>query len=490
MKQRPAAGILLISAILLILTAGLTGADTFEWQTDGNGNWNDGSNWSRTSGTSTRTFPDDSSDTAIFGDIITEDRTISIPAAGITVGGLQTGDSSHTYALGGTGSLSGGNFGWFSLLNGGTVQFDTTASFGTNSTVNGPGTIIVNDQITNTSFIRFQGGIDLEVNSEFQGGHNFRYEGGGQVLSIGTVSSVTASTNPMQLEKVTVRAVGADRSIDDNVLFTANPGGGNYTFFDGTNGNDLTITGTTQLQGRGGRDFRQHLDTATLELAGNVTWTMTGDRSSDLGDRPDAINLVNNGTLLISGSGNTYNDSTGDGVNIEGNGNFIVNNTTGSATGTGNNLWIDSGVTLGGVGSVSGSNLILRGGTIAPGNSTGTLTVGDATFEAGSTYEWEFGDGGSDLLAVDGNLTIDDDFTIDIVDLHGGPFGTLDLITYTGTLDGDPSLWTINHPPEVSYSQILGDGGSIRLTGLTPEPTTTLLLTLAGLVLLSGRKRP
>jgi hypothetical protein len=36
-------------------------------------------------------------------------------------------------------------------------------------------------------------------------------------------------------------------------------------------------------------------------------------------------------------------------------------------------------VTLGGDGSVSGSDLILRGGTVAPGNSTGTLTVGNAT---------------------------------------------------------------------------------------------------------------
>jgi hypothetical protein len=307
MKQHfPATGTnLLVYAVVLAVTAGFATADTFEWQTDGNSDWNDGANWTKTSGTSARTFPNDSSDTAVFDDIITDDRTVSVPAGGITVGGLQVGDSSHTYVLGGTGNLSGGRFGWFSLRNGGTVRFDTTAGFGTNSTIGGPGKIIVNDQITNTSFIRFQGGIDLEVNSEFQGGHNFRYEGGGQVLSIGTVSSVTASTNPMQLEKVTVRAIGADRTIDDNVLFTANPGGGNYTFFDGTNGNNLTITGTTQLRGRGGRDFKQHLDTATLELAGNVTWSMTGDRSSDLGDRPDAINLVNNGTLLISPTGNT-----------------------------------------------------------------------------------------------------------------------------------------------------------------------------------------
>jgi hypothetical protein len=163
---------------------------------------------------------------------------------------------------------------------------------------------------------------------------------------------------------------------------------------------------------------------------------------------------------------------------VDGSGRLLLNNTAGSATGTGNSLvvgrqnWVGStSVVLGGVGSTDSDLIIGAGGTLAPGNSTGTLSAENVTFEAGSTYEWEFGEGSSDLLAVDGNITIEDDndFTIDITDLRGGPFGTLDLMTYGGTLDGDPDLWTINLPPRVTFNDLNDTGDAIQITGVTPR---------------------
>ncbi len=67
--------------------------------------------------------------------------------------------------------------------------------------------------------------------------------------------------------------------------------------------------------------------------------------------------------------------------------------------------------TLGGAGTITGQLLV--NGTLAPGNSIGTITVdGDATFSAGSTTQIEINDGGNtpgvhnDLIDVDGDATI------------------------------------------------------------------------------------
>jgi outer membrane autotransporter protein len=66
-----------------------------------------------------------------------------------------------------------------------------------------------------------------------------------------------------------------------------------------------------------------------------------------------------------------------------------------------------NGGTLGGSGTV-GDVTVNSGGTVAPGNSIGTLNVnGNATFNAGSTYEVEVNSGGqSDLLLATGVVTI------------------------------------------------------------------------------------
>ncbi|WP_122448130.1 autotransporter outer membrane beta-barrel domain-containing protein, partial [Pseudomonas viridiflava] len=65
----------------------------------------------------------------------------------------------------------------------------------------------------------------------------------------------------------------------------------------------------------------------------------------------------------------------------------------------------DSGI-LGGNGSV-GALTANRGGTVAPGNSIGTLRVaGDLLLAPGSTYEVELSPAGSDRLVVGGQATV------------------------------------------------------------------------------------
>jgi hypothetical protein len=160
----------------------------------------------------------------------------------------------------------------------------------------------------------------------------------------------------------------------------------------------------------------------------------------------------------------------------------------GLITTTGNSLIIPQNVVLAGGGSTDST--VQMSGTVAPGNSIDTLSTGAITFQSGSSYQWEFTGTSGDLLAVNGNLSIDDNFTIDALNL--GPNGpdTIDLMTYTGGFTGDPDLWTVNLPPDFKYDSITGSGGTVQITGLTPEPTAAALLTLAALALLTGRKRP
>jgi hypothetical protein len=64
----------------------------------------------------------------------------------------------------------------------------------------------------------------------------------------------------------------------------------------------------------------------------------------------------------------------------------LANNTSGSATGTGN-VSISSGATLGGTGTISGS--VSGAGTIDPGNSPGILTVAQVIPSSGLDFDFE-----------------------------------------------------------------------------------------------------
>jgi uncharacterized protein with beta-barrel porin domain len=83
--------------------------------------------------------------------------------------------------------------------------------------------------------------------------------------------------------------------------------------------------------------------------------------------------------------------------------------------------------TMGGYGTLTGN--VLNGGTVAPGNSIGTLTIaGGYTHAAGAVLETQVGDGASDLLAVTG-----------AADIQGG---TLQVVPYGYATAGDYTFLT------------------------------------------------
>ncbi len=80
-------------------------------------------------------------------------------------------------------------------------------------------------------------------------------------------------------------------------------------------------------------------------------------------------------------------------------------------TGVTSDVTVNSGGTLGGAGSITGE--LFLNGTLAPGNSIGTLTInGNANFNPGSTTQIEINDGGNtpgvhnDLIVVNGDVMI------------------------------------------------------------------------------------
>jgi len=124
-----------------------------------------------------------------------------------------------------------------------------------------------------------------------------------------------------------------------------------------------------------------------------------------------SLNKIGAGTLELT-QANTYSGGT-----IIDGGTLRAGNTSGSATGTGG-VVVNASGTLGGNGSVAGTTIVQSGGTIAPGASTGELSLSNATFKAGSTLAIELaGVSDFDHLRVDGTATLGG--TLDLSYLSG-----------------------------------------------------------------------
>lgn len=137
------------------------------------------------------------------------------------------------------------------------------------------------------------------------------------------------------------------------------------------------------------------------------------------------------GTTVLS-TPSTY---TG-GTEVTG-GKLVVNNTTGSATGTGQ-VTIDVGGALGGSGFIGGDTFVA--GTLAPGNSPGTLTFAqDLTLASSAVTLVELASGALyDRIVVGGELTFGGTLQIEVgddFDPAGGQFQLFEAGTYSGNFD-------------------------------------------------------
>jgi autotransporter-associated beta strand protein len=252
---------------------------------------------------------------------------------------------------------------------------------------------------------------------------------------------------------------------------------------------------------------------------------------------PDAhanqlVGTATQGTVILSAA-NTY----GGGTEVLG-GTLLVNNTTGSGSGTGP-VWVTAGTTLGGIGTLrpTGANGILIDGTVAPGtpltnDGVGRLSFdtvdGSLVFAASSQLVFELYSNGTNGLAI----TLDSNGFIDTI---GGSFnGTgsdslafnstgLGLLNFTNATAGSLGvIFGTGYTPQLGdafdlldFNQVSGlstslltlpnlssygadwvwddtkftSHGVIAITTVIPEPSRAALCLLAGLATALRRRR-
>jgi len=227
--------------------------------------------------------------------------------------------------------------------------------------------------------------------------------------------TVTVAGGTLRLGNVNALSINNDvvvANTSPNSNASGNPG--TVTTLD-VNGFNQTIR---SLSGGGSFGGNVLLGSGTLTIGGSGTATYAGSISGS-----GALIKNGAGKQTLAGS-SSYSGNTS--VNL---GTLLVNNTAGSATGSGAVTVGATGSTSygtlgGGAGAATGGTLISLGGAtkqvyaanavgiiegavtvnqfghLAPGNSVGTTTVGALTLDGGSVLDWEFNLNANDFVDV------------------------------------------------------------------------------------------
>ncbi|QQE12605.1 autotransporter-associated beta strand repeat-containing protein [Planctomycetota bacterium] len=397
-------------------------------------------------------------------------------------------------------------YGDMTIQNGADFEYIGASRIHNALTVTGSGTLLTGDQMyvsTHSTEKRFVVEDDAEVNiagfftiGAYGPGHISVQSGGklstGRFIVQGTSSGlITGSDSQL--------TINSNLFLYDSSGLAVNDGAGvevtGYTKVGTPEG--FTIDGgtfkTDQL-------IVNNTSTPTISISGmnaltighlNGSSTYQGFIQDAEGGAGELIK-VGTGTFTLT-QANTYTGSTKvfDGT-------LLVNNSSDSATGSGNVIVRDSG-TLGGNGFIEDGRVILyTGGTLAPGQSAGHLTVenitfyhGDTTLEIelggladteydvlsilGSAVLGEFGSPQLDVSLIDG-FTLDLDQQFDIVNISGIRYGEFDGLSEGALVNSFDDIGLF-----ITYQA--GDGNDIALyTAAIPEPTSYVMLGLGGLV--------
>jgi fibronectin-binding autotransporter adhesin len=192
------------------------------------------------------------------------------------------------------------------------------------------------------------------------------------------------------------------------------------------------------------------------------TWSI-GGRNSDttfagqIGEQNTnantAIQKMGAGKWTVTGS-NSYSGGT-----LVSGGALIVDNISGSGTGSGD-VEIATGAMLGGTGAIAGSVIVDANATFAPGNPSGALSIGmDLNCDAAAHLQFTLG-ASSSSATVAGNLALAGN--LDISAAPGFGPGTYTLLNYSGALNLGTVAIT-SAPAGYSYTLSTSTAGKVQL---------------------------
>jgi fibronectin-binding autotransporter adhesin len=322
-----------------------------------------------------------------------------------------------------------------------------------------------------TSTNTYTGGTTLSAGTLVLG--NASGAGTGTITQTDGTSTLRLNTTGTIANNISLYNLESLQSVTLSGSITAN--NATYDIASGTTteiSGAITGTGGTTKEGLG-----------TLLLSGDNTYTGNTE--------------INAGTLSLSSS--TSNNNIDDSVSIivGSDGTFDVSAITASG-----GFQLANGQTLAGTGDVNGATQMTAGSNLSAGDGgVGTLSflssldvanasTGSLLFDLGSA-------GTGDLIDVTGQLSIGDGQ----LDLDSFAFTNLGATSVTGTYTWDlfqvgsfdftslGSNTTDNIFGSYSATLAISGGNVVQLTMFVPEPSSTALLGLGGLMLAFRRKR-
>jgi fibronectin-binding autotransporter adhesin len=260
--------------------------------------------------------------------------------------------------------------------------------------------------------------------------------------------------------------IGNTGILRNSTLDTGAAGGQQVTF-------SVVGTNTYQLGGLKGSDDLS-FGANTLRIGGN---NQSNTFSGALVGTTGALVKTGSGIQTLTAASSYIGGTT-----VE-NGSLMVNNTTGTATGTGP-VTINNGATLGGSGSISPSLLTINaGGVFAPGNSPGTTTInGDLLLSPGSLFGVDLAIGGVTTETADLGLTGTDravvNGTITLANaILSGVWGGTSNNLFRGNYDSTTMMWILENDATdlvtgTFANSFLAPGFSSLFGGVTPHLTS------------------
>ncbi|TWT04987.1 autotransporter domain-containing protein [Reyranella sp. CPCC 100927] len=319
----------------------------------------------------------------------------------INAGTLQLGNG------GPTGSITG------NVINNGVLAINRNAGLTLNGVISGSGSLFLTDgsdailtaDNTYTGGTTISNGVDLQL-----GGGGATGSIIGNVINNGTLA--VSRTGTLVLDGV-ISGTGS--------LFLGGAGGTTILTAANTySGGTLIFSGDTLQLGNGGA-------TGSITGAIEIRGTLAINRSDvyivdNVIVRNGALRQIGTGTTVLTGDNSAFNGTA-----------FVASGTlrVDSKLGTGP-VSVQSGGTLGGIGTIGGAVTVADGGTLL-GTQGQTLTMGSLTLSGASNINVTLGaPGTTGLFNVTGNLTLDG--RLNITDAGGFGPGVYRLIDYSGAL--------------------------------------------------------